>query len=593
MSEEFFLGVERSLTGRCWSIRKSDDRVALAISQRLVVPEIVGRILAARNIGLDQAESYLNPTLKDLLPDPDHLKGMSAAVERLAKAVTENELIAVFGDYDVDGATSSALLKRLFDALGARSRIYIPDRLKEGYGPNIAALLKLQQEGASVVVTVDCGTTSFEPLQAARDAGLDVIVVDHHEAEAGLPAALAVINPKRMDEDSPHGHLAAVGVTFLLAVALNRKLRQVGWYGDQRREPNLMGWLDIVALGTVCDVVPLHGINRALVTQGLKVMAKRGNAGLAALADVASINEPPGAYHAGYLLGPRINAGGRVGESDLGTRLLSCDDRAQAEELAARLDVLNRERQEIEATVQEQAMAQAEAEQPGSRPCVIVVGEGWHPGVVGIVASRMKDKFNRPALVISLSGETGTGSGRSINGVDLGTAIIAARQSGVLLKGGGHAMAAGLTVERDKVDALKAFLYERLSPQMDALPAVRALNIDGGVKIAGADLALAQLLEGIGPYGAGNSEPRFAIASARIAHADAIGKDQTHLRLTIIDESGKRLKAIAFGAVETEMGQALIHHGGAPFHIAGKLRVNTWQGRSTPQMLVDDAAPVW
>ncbi len=592
MADDYFLGVERSLTGRCWSVRKADDRTALAISQRLGVPEIVGRILAARHIGLDQAESYLNPTLKDLLPDPDHLKGMGDAVERLARAVRQNEGIAIFGDYDVDGATSSALLKRLLDAVGGRCRVYIPDRLKEGYGPNQAALLKLRDEGASVVVTVDCGTTSFEPLQAARDAGLDVIVVDHHEAEAGLPAALAVINPKRLDETSPHGDLAAVGVTFLLAVALNRKLRQSGWYAD-RPEPNLMGWLDIVALGTICDVVPLHGLNRALVTQGLKIMARRGNAGLAALADVAGIDEPPGAYHAGYILGPRINAGGRVGESDLGTRLLTSDDRAEAGDLAGRLDVLNRERQDIEAAVLEQAMAQAKADQPGSRPCVIVVGEGWHPGVVGIVASRLKDQFHRPSLVISLDGDTGTGSGRSVGGVDLGSAIIAARQSGLLLKGGGHAMAAGLTVDRDKVDDLKAFLNDRLSPQMADLPAVRALHIDAGVKVGGADLALAQILESVGPYGAGNSEPRFAIASARIAHADAIGKDQSHLRLTVTDESGSKLKAIAFRAVETDMGQALLHHGGAPFHLAGKLRVNTWQGRSTPQLLLDDAAPVW
>ena len=593
MPDDHFLGVERSLSGRCWAIRKADNRMALAISQRLGVPEIVGRILDARDIELDQAASYLNPTLKDLLPDPDHLKGMTDAVDRLSKAVTQDEKIAIFGDYDVDGATSSALLKRLFDSIGARSRVYIPDRMKEGYGPNEAALLKLHEDGARVVVTVDCGTTSFEPLQAAREAGLDVIVVDHHEAEVSLPAAIAVINPKRLDEDSPHGHLAAVGVTFLLAVALNRKLRQLGWYSATRPEPNLMAWLDIVALGTICDVVPLHGVNRALVTQGLKVMAKRGNAGLAALADVAGINEPPGTYHAGFLLGPRINAGGRVGKSDLGSRLLSSNDKAEVGEIAAHLDELNRERQDIEAGVLEQAMAIAESEQPGSRPAVIVVGEDWHSGVIGIVASRLKDKFQRPSLVITLSGDVGSGSGRSINGVDLGTTVIAARQSGLLLKGGGHAMAAGLTVERDKIEELKAFINDRLSGQLEALPAVRALYVDGAVKVAGADLNLAEVLESVGPYGSGNSEPRFVIASARIAHADAIGRDQSHLRLTLTDDSGKNLKAIAFRAVETEMGQALLHHGGAPFHIAGKIRINTWQGRSTPQLLIDDAAPVW
>ncbi len=593
MSDDCFLGVERSLNGHRWLLRQADDRTALAISQRLGVPEIVGRIVAARGVGLDQAASYLNPTLKELLPDPDHLKGMAEAVGRLAGAVMRGEMIAVFGDYDVDGATSAALLKRLFDALGARSRVYIPDRRKEGYGPNAAALLKLQEEGAAVVVTVDCGTTSFQPLQAAHEAGLDIIVVDHHEAEAGLPAALAVINPKRLDEDSPHGHLAAVGVTFLLAVALNRELRRAGWYKAARAEPNLMNWLDLVALGTICDVVPLHGVNRALVTQGLKVMAKRGNAGLAALADVAGMDEPPGAYHAGFVLGPRINAGGRVGESDLGVRLLSSDDRTETGEIASHLDVLNRERQDIEAIVLEQAMAQAEAGQPGSRAAVVVVGEGWHPGVIGIVASRLKDKFGRPSLVITLDGETGSGSGRSVNGVDLGAAVIAARQSGLLLKGGGHAMAAGLTVARAKIEELKTFLDDRLGGQMAALPAVRALHMDGGLTVSGANLELAELLESIGPYGAGNSEPRFAIAGARIIYADAIGQDQTHLRLTLGDDSGKRLKAIAFRAVETEMGQALLRHDGAPFHLAGKLRVNTWQGRSTPQLLLDDAAPVW
>ncbi len=589
---EAFLGVEKSLMGRRWSLRMSDERTAMMLSQRLGVAEVIGRVLNARGIALEDAESFLNPTLKDLLPDPNHLKDMDVAAERLARAIMQGEQIAVFGDYDVDGATSSALLKRFFDSVGALSKVVIPDRIKDGYGPNTPMLLKLREEGACVVVTVDCGTTSFEPLEAASSVGLDVIVVDHHVAEASLPKAVALINPNRLDEQSPHGHMAAVGVTFLLVVALNRSLRQAGWY-ESRGEPDLKQWLDLVALGTVCDVVPLKGVNRAFVTQGLKVMAARGNAGLAALADSAGIDEPPGSYHAGYILGPRINAGGRVGESGLGSRLLSCDDKLQAAEIAARLEQFNKERQDIEATVLNEANAQIDEAAAEAASIVIVAGEGWHPGVVGIVASRLKERFDRPSLVIALNDGIGTGSGRSVSGVDLGSAVIAARQAGIIVKGGGHAMAAGLSVDANRLQDLKDFLGERLAAVMAGRPAVPGLAMDGALKVSGANLALVETLAKVGPFGSGNAEPRFVITNARIAFADPVGRDQSHLRLSLTDETGNRLSGIAFRAVDTDMGQALIHHGGAPFHIAGKIRINTWQGRSTAQILVDDAAAVW
>ena len=592
MVPEAFLGVEKSLMGRRWVARPCDERLALTLAQRLSMPEIIGRVLESRGVTLDEAESFLEPTLRDLLPDPAHLNDMDIATERLATAVMQGERVAIFGDYDVDGATSSALLKRYFDQLGTPCQVVIPDRIKEGYGPNTPALLKLREEGTSVVVTVDCGTTSFEPLEAADKAGLDVIVIDHHEAEVSLPKAVAVVNPNRLDDASPHGQMAAVGVAFLLAVALNRTLRQAGWF-ESRAEPNLMQWLDLVALGTVCDVVPLKGVNRALVKQGLKVMAERANAGLVALADVAGIDEPPGTYHAGFVFGPRINAGGRVGEAGLGTRLLSCQDKLEAADIAARLDVFNKERQDIEATVLEEAEAQIGPEEAESAAIVIATGQGWHPGVVGIVASRLKERFDRPSLVIALNDGIGTGSGRSVTGVDLGTAVIAARQAGILTKGGGHAMAAGLTVEADRLEDLKAFLNERLHEVMAARPSIRGLSIDGALKVAGAHMGLVESLQRVAPFGSGNPEPRFVITSARIAHADPVGKDQSHLRLSLTDETGKRLNAIAFGAVDTEMGQALIHHGGAPFHIAGKIRINTWQGRSSAQMIVEDAAPLW
>lgn len=582
-----FLGVECSITGKRWHDRLTDQREALSISQRFGLPEIVGRVLAARGVGADGVETFLNPTLKALLPDPSQLLGMGDAVDRLVRAINAGETVAVFGDYDVDGATSAALLVRYFAALGRPTPVYIPDRLVEGYGPNIAALQKLKADGASVVITVDCGTTAFEPLAGAADAGIDVIVVDHHVAEPRLPAAAAVVNPNRLDETSPHGQLAAVGVTFLLIVALNRALRDAYWFGEGHAEPDLRSWLDLVALGTVCDVVPLTDVNRALVTQGLKIMARRGNAGLAALADVAGLDERPGAYHAGFVLGPRVNAGGRVGEAGLGVRLLTTDDAIEARAIAERLDGYNRDRQRIEADVLEQAMAMAESQ--SEEPLILVAAEDWHPGVIGIVAGRLRERFNRPSCVVALDGGLGKGSGRSVRGVALGAAVIAANQSGHLVNGGGHDMAAGFTVEEDRLDALRAFLADHVLRQLGGVEPVSGLKLDGALAPAGATVDLVETLDSAGPFGAGNARPRFAVPMARLVKADVVGKDHVRCIVTAQD-GGPRLKAIVFRCVDTALGRALLTAGGAPLHLAGHLRADTWRGEVSVQLVVEDAA---
>ncbi|HKJ73768.1 MAG TPA: single-stranded-DNA-specific exonuclease RecJ, partial [Alphaproteobacteria bacterium] len=529
-SDSAFLGVRQSLTGRFWRARLADDRLALAMSQRLGIPDVVGRVLAARGVDIDEAEAYLNPSLRAALPDPSIFLDMDKAADRVARAITSGETVAVFGDYDVDGATSSALLMRFFQAVGGRLVTYIPDRQAEGYGPNAPALLKLKAQGASLVVTVDCGTTASEPLHEAAAAGLEVIVADHHKAGEGLPEALAIVNPNREDELAGHGYLAAVGVVFLLVIAVNRRLRAAGWYAG-RKEPNLLDWLDLVALGTVCDVVPLVGLNRALVVQGLKIMAQRHNVGLAALSDVARMDEAPGTYHAGFLLGPRVNAGGRVGRSELGSRLLSTSDPEEARAIAEELDVLNSERKEIETAVLDAALAQAaemEMRQGGLGPVMVVAGEGWHQGVIGIVASRLKDKYRRPTMVIALENGRGKGSGRSVPGADLGRAVIAAVEAGILTKGGGHAMAAGLDIEADRIPDLEALLAEKLAPAVQTYAERDSLGFDGAVEPRGATPEMVQLLEQAGPYGSGNAEPRFAVPRVSLVKADIVGKD--HVR---------------------------------------------------------------
>ena len=582
-----FLGVERSLCGRRWRQRAGDDRAGLALAQQLRLPEIVGRLLAARGVGAEAADRFLNPTLRDDLPDPTHLKDMGAAVERLTRAIIGGEIVAIFGDYDVDGATATALLQRFLAAVGTRARIYIPDRQKEGYGPNAPALLQLKAEGATVVVTVDCGTAAHQPLAAARAAGLDVIVVDHHIAEPELPPAFAVINPNRVDESGAHGVLAAAGLAFLLVVGVNRALRQAGWY-ERVAAPDLVQWLDLVALGTICDVVPLTGVNRALVAQGLKVLRRRGNPGLAALADVAGIGERLDAYHVGFILGPRVNAGGRVGQADLGAQLLASDDPAAVLALARQLDALNAERRELEARVLAQAIDQVESGERNA-PLVFVAGHGWHPGVIGIVASRLKERYNRPACVVAVADGIGKGSGRSVPGLALGPAIIAARQAGLLFNGGGHAMAAGFTVPEGQLAALRAFLVERAAAALGTDALMPELGIDGALAAVAASPELVEIVERLGPFGAGNAEPRFALPNLRVLRAEVVGAQ--HVRCVLGDAAGGgRLKAIAFRCLDSELGPALLQGQGATFHLAGHLRADNWQGRMGAQLMIDDAA---
>jgi single-stranded-DNA-specific exonuclease len=585
--QDALLGVERSIGGKRWLLRLSDERTAIQIAQQLGLPEIVARVLAGRGIDAEAAPTFLEPRLRELLPDPSHLKDMDRAASRIADAIRAGQLIAVFGDYDVDGATSSALLHRFIVQAGGRVRVYIPDRIKEGYGPNAPALLKLRDEGATLVVTVDCGTTAHAPLAAATRAGMDVVVVDHHAAEPQLPETFAVVNPNRVDETSPHRQLAAVGVAFLLAVATNRTLRQGRWY-EGRAEPNLLELLDLVALGTVCDVVPLTGLNRVLVAQGLKVIGQRRKAGLVALAEVARLEQRCGAYHLGFLLGPRVNAGGRVGSADLGTRLLTTDDPHEARALAARLDELNRERQAIEAGVLEAAHAQVAA-RDGPSPLVLAAGEGWHPGVIGIVAGRLREHYERPACVVAFDGDVGKASGRSANGFDLGAAVIAARQSGLLINGGGHSQAAGFTVARDRLAEVEAFLAARIAEHAASGRLVPRMSLDGALALGAVTPELVSVLERVGPYGVGNPEPRFAFAGVRVARADIVG--EKHVRCVLADQLGGRMNAIAFRAAGTALGEALLAREGASLHVAGTIRADEWRGALRTQLFIEDAAP--
>lgn len=576
----------RSLTGRNWRLRECDDRSVTSLIQKLSLPEIVARVLTGRGVSLEEAEDFLQPTLRKLLPDPLHLKDMEKAAKRLAEAVAKKQKIVIFGDYDVDGATSSALLRNFFQSINHPVGVYIPDRLTEGYGPNSAALQELRKQGAEIIITVDCGTLAFEPLQKAAECGLEVIVVDHHLGTTTLPEAYAVVNPNRLDEISPHRHLAAVGVCFLLAVAVKSALKQDGWFSNHP-EPDLMALLDLVALGTVCDVVPLKGINRAFVVQGLKILAKRQNIGLAALADVAGLSEPPGNYHLGFVLGPRINAGGRVGQADLGSRLLSLKDYDAAVTIAKKLDHFNSERKALEALVLEEAMAMAEA-LPTDIPLIMVAGQGWHPGVIGIVASRLKDKFNKPAAVIALNEGIGKASARSVSGVDFGSAVVSACSMDLLVAGGGHAMAAGFTIEEDKIPALEAFFNERFSNELSKLSAMAVLQLDGFLSIPSLTLELLETLEKAGPFGAGNPTPRFALMGCYVMRADILAGN--HIRAIIGTKGSNGIKAMAFNAVNSEMGQLLLNSKGASLHIAGHAKINRWQGKESVEFMIDDVA---
>ncbi len=581
-------GVSQSLTGRAWRWRGGNMELGAGLS---LGEDIVRQLLLSRGVAPEDIERHRTPTLRNFLPDPSLFRDMDAAADRLAQAVLAGESITIYGDYDVDGATSSALLIRLLRALGTEAGYYIPDRLLEGYGPSGEALVRLGESGSSLIVTVDCGAMAHEALAMAHDAGIDVIVVDHHKCAAELPKTVALVNPNRLDEcdeGAAHGHLAAVGVAFLLGVALVRTLRVRGFFED-RPEPDLRGLLDLVALGTVADVAALHGLNRAFVAQGLKIMAKRDNTGMAALIDASRLKRAPACSDLGFALGPRINAGGRVGESTLGVRLLTTENADEAREIAAQLSTLNEERREIEASVQNAAEEQIAAQH--NRAVVLLAGEGWHPGVIGIVAGRIKEKTGKPTLVVALDRTTGQGkgSGRSIGGVDLGAAIIRARDEGLLLAGGGHAMAAGLTVAADRIAELAERLDAMLEVQVARASASREMALDLAVAPGGLTPELVGSLEEAGPYGVGWPGPRVAVGPVRLVKCDVVGSD--HVRLIAAGEDGRSFKGIAFRAAESAMGQALLHGArGRRLWLAGRVRIDDWGSRPQAELHLEDAA---
>ena len=585
MDTKAVFGISQSLTGQRWAWRDG-----IAPGEGLTGragDELLHQLFRARGADAEDFTRLATPTLRDWLPDPAIFADMERAAERIADAVKAGENVIVYGDYDVDGATSTAVMIRYLRGIGGKVGHYIPDRLLEGYGPSAKALVTLKQAGADLVITVDCGTQGFEALEAANAAGLDVIVVDHHKAGTALPPALALVNPNRLDEvpeAAAHGHLAAVGVAFLLCVALNRLLRARGLFAN-RDEPNLMELIDLVALGTVADVASLMGLNRAFVTQGLKVMGRRANIGIAALCDAARLSRAPMSRDLGFALGPRVNAGGRVGQADLGVRLLTTHDAGEAAQIAAELDRLNQDRRAIEQAVTEAALAGA-MPSPG---CTLVSGAGWHPGVIGIVASRLKEKMNRPAIVIAI-GEDGIakGSGRSITGVDLGAAVLAAKDHGLLMAGGGHAMAAGLTVAADGIAALDAFLNERLADAVTAATADRALSIDAAVAPRGLNAGLVDVLETGGPYGQGWPAPRIAAGPFQIVDSRIVGEN--HLRLQLAGADGGRIKAMAWRQGDSEYGAALQGARGRPVHIAGRVKRDDWTGGNAVELELDDAA---
>lgn len=589
-----FLGVERSATGRVWRDRL-DERAsarALAIVQRHGLPELLARVLAGRGVEVEEAVVFLDPTVRALMPDPDTLAGMPAAAARIAEAVRRGETVAIFGDYDVDGATAAATLARFLRHGGLDPLIHIPDRLFEGYGPNVEAVRGLAERGATLLVTVDCGTTSYEPLAEARRLGMDTVVIDHHLADEALPEALAVVNPNRQDDLSTLGHLAAVGLVFMTAVAVNRELRARGFWTSERPAPDLLGFLDLVALGTVADVVPLRGLNRAFVAKGLLAMRRRDNVGLTALMDVARLSGPPEPWHLGFLLGPRINAGGRIGRATLGVDLLLSEDTVEAERIAAELDRLNRERQAIEVAALTEAEAEAMAalgvEDKGA--VVVTAAEGWHPGVVGLVAARLKEKFGRPAFAIALEpGGLGTGSGRSIAGVDLGRAVRQAVQEGILIKGGGHAMAAGVTLRKTGLAPFRAYLEDALGAAVEAARRKDVLLIDGALTAAAANADTVATIARAGPFGSGNPEPVVALPEHTVAYLDEVG--QAHVRVRLRAGDGTTINAIAFRAVGQALGAALVQSRGCQVHAVGCLAINRWQGEERVQMRLIDIAP--
>ena len=593
MNQRNFLDVGKSVSGRRWIARLQDERLAEAISQRHELPEILGRVMAARGVALDDAEAFLNPTLRNLMPQPAALKDMEKGAQFIANAIIAQTRIGIITDYDVDGVSSGAIFRLFLKAVGSDATIHVPDRLTEGYGPSEHAVKSLKGQGCDLLLTLDCGVLAHDPLAHAAELGLTTIIVDHHQAGEILPEAYAVINPNRQDDISGFGYLCAAGVVMILVATINKLLRAQGHYSPDRPEPNMLQWLELVALATVCDVVPLKGLNRAYVTQGLKIMSRRENLGLAQLSDIARLKRSPDVYALGFVLGPRLNAAGRIGHADMALELLTTKDKGRANQLAQELELLNRQRQAIELRVVDAAALQAKAslgkEQRGS--VLVVASDGWHAGVVGLAASRLKDRYQLPSFVLAQDSKTGlaSGSGRSIIGVDIGAAIRAAFEAGVIVKGGGHAMAAGLTVEIAKLGAFREFLEEKLASSVSSA-AENTLSIDGALTASGATLDLIELLEQAGPYGSAHPSPMFAFPAHKVVYADPAGSG--HIRCTLAAPDGTRIKAIAFRAMGTEMGELLLTERKLPLHIAGRLTIDEWGAKRVPSIQIEDIARV-
>lgn len=589
--QEFLVDENSSLNKFRWRLFNQDERFVNTLSQKYEIPDIIAKIICARNVRLDDVENYINPQIRNLLPSPFILKDMDKAVDRIVCAIKKNEAIGIFGDYDVDGATATAILYRFLYDIGMKKIFtHIPDRQNEGYGLNSFGLKELQGKGASLVVSVDCGITGFDAVDMANQMDLDIVVADHHEAETGVPNAVAVVDPKRVDDDSNLNYLAACGVVFLLTVALNKTLREQGYYREKGiEEPDLFSYLDLVALGTVCDVVPLVGANRAFVAVGVKVMAKRQNVGLKALCDISGVKSSPSVYHLGYVLGPRINAGGRVGNSSVSADLLTTRNPITADNLATKLNNFNIERKDIEAAVLAEAFEKVSSEIKPDDNFVFISGHNWHTGVIGIIAGRIKERYNLPTLVATID-ENGiaNGSGRSIPEIDLGTAIIKAKELGILSEGGGHSMAAGFTLSKDKIPEFKKFLHDYIEKSTKSQKIIPVLNIDSVIDITGINNDLIKKLSVLEPFGTANEEPRFAILNAKLTGSDALSGG--HIRCYFSSDNGKSISAICYKAIDTEMGEALLSGVGNRFHLAGKIRANEWNGKRYIQFIIDDVA---
>lgn len=580
-----------SIGGNLWQVATVDERHAELLAQRFNLPFIMAKIMALRGISVDEVEKFLSPKINSLMPDPYVLKDMQKAAERIAQAIINKERIAIIGDYDVDGATSTSVMKLFLRSVGVEPDVHIPDR-DEGYGPSKQAIDNFALSGCGLLMTLDCGTTAFEPLEYAVEKGFDVIVLDHHEAEIKLPKIYAVVNPKRLDESDDYPslkYMAAVGVVFMTVVAVNRCLREKGFYKDEIKEPDLKKWLDLVALGTVCDVVQLKGINRAYVAQGLKVMAQRGNIGLTVLMDKANLSEAPTAFHLGYVLGPRINACGRVGDADMGNQLLCCDNDYQAQLLVDKLNEFNITRKDIENHVLLSAIEQVEGS-PQEYPIAFVYGNDWHQGVIGIVAGRLKERYNVPSFVMSIEPDEVKGSARSIPQVDLGALVIAAKERGILTKGGGHTMAAGFSLEEAKIEEFKKFVGEYVSNKIDGEEVTPVIEIDSVLDVGGANIDLADYLEKLEPYGAGNSEPKLMLKKVNIIKPVLFGVG--HVRCVLTSQNGGNIKGIAFRVGDNQIGHTMLNAKKDFFDVVGVLRHDKWNGRNDVQFIIEDIRKV-